>query len=253
MAIDPIGLDDYRGLGVPLQGDATIRQQNSSNAIWTLMHASANTGRFFLGIDAAMNTSESEGGGMPDSSNLSRALCDIDADGGFRVLEGTSIKMEINSSGVYQGSTQVIELSDGLMTAPMYRETSAVSSATTAVTATSGGCGTLWLVSTNTDTVFITLPATPAVGDNYEVYSNTSAASIVNVKTAATGDNQGFFVYKSTGAFHTTASVTHGTSGMIHWRFTAISSGSDWIVASLSGCDATTTIYGLPIDGSTST
>ena len=51
MAIDPIGQDTYKGLGVPLHGDSVIRQQNSSNAIVTLMHSTANTGRFLMGID----------------------------------------------------------------------------------------------------------------------------------------------------------------------------------------------------------
>ena len=253
MAIDPIGQDTYKGLGIPLFGESVIRQRNSSNAILSLVHASANTGSFFQ----CMNYSSYYDDQTPSSVITDLVLFDIDAAGGARGLSGSTVIMELNSSGLYMGSTLVLELEDGILDAPRYRETAVISSGTTALTLTSADSGKLVVVSRNvsgasSNTVFITLPGTPAVGDNYEVFANTTAADLVNVKTAVTGNAQGFLIYDSTGDFLSTASVTCGTSGPMHFRFTAISSGSLWVVASLSAFHNSSNWTGLTKAGSTS-
>jgi hypothetical protein len=48
---DPIGEGSYKGLSVPLFGESRLEQQNSSNAILTFMHSTANAGRFLLGVN----------------------------------------------------------------------------------------------------------------------------------------------------------------------------------------------------------
>jgi hypothetical protein len=220
------------------------------------MHSSLNTGRFLLTMAAPFNSSLSSGLEAVRSSDLNLAYTDIDADGGMRGLSDSSVALELNSSGLYRGSTLILELENGKMNAPVYRPTTVVSSGTTALSLTSAMSGTLAIVSTNAaggDTVVITLPATPAVGDNFEVYSDTSAASILMVKTAATGDNQGFIHYVSTGDFRTTAAIRNASSGTAHFRFTAASSGSLWLVGTLSAVDNSTNVYGQAAAGTTTT
>jgi len=238
---------------VPLRGESVIQQQNSSNAILTLMHSTANTGRFLMGMDHAMDTSATH---LVSSNLTDLVVCDIDADGGFRAVSGTTILMELDSSGLYVGSTQIMELENGKLVSGGYRETTVISSGTTAVAITSADSGKLYMISTNAaggDTVMVTLTSTPRVGDNFEIYMDSSAASQVKVKTGAGGDSQGFFVFQSSNDFLSTASVNCGTSGTFHWRFTALTSGSLWAVAGLSYYDGTTTIYGAPIAGTTTT
>lgn len=245
MAIDPIGQNTYKGLGVPLHGESVIRKQNTSNAGLTLMHSADNTGRFLMGMDYQLDK----------ESSISMAVCDIDAEGGFRGVSGTTVKMEMNTSGLFVGSSGSINQDTGKYAGQMTRKVTTVAAATTNITATSGaGSGALYYFLQGRSTIcFITLPATPAVGDNYEVISNSTVATEIVVMTAATGAAQGFYLYKSTGVFATTAGCGCGTSGLMHFRFTALTSGSMWAVANLGGGDNTTTVMSNPVTASTTT
>lgn len=245
MAIDPIGQDSYNGLGVPLEGESVIRQQNSSNAILTLMHSSVgNTGRILLGVDYKSDR---------NSSLLTDlAVFDIDEEGGFRSVSGTTVKMELNTSGLYAGTTQVVN-TDGVIQTGVRGLVTTVAAATTGLAVSSAASGTLYVISTQNSTMQITLPATPMVGSYFDFFGDTTNAGDYTFMTAATGDDQGFVFYVSTGVFASTAGVTYATTGIMYFRFTALTSGSLWAVASLWYSDETTNIYGSPAAGSTST
>jgi len=247
MTIDPIGQNTYRGLGVPTHGESVIRQQNSTNAALTLMHSAANTGRFLLGLDYKEDL---------ESSLITDAVFDIDAEGGFRTLSGSTIRMELNSTGLFMGSTKIIDQDAGKYVGPMRRRVTTVAGATTAINATSAdGAGELYIVSTQRSTamLYLNLPATPAVGDNYEIYHESTAAGNIVIKTLATGDTQGFHTYISSAVFVTTAGIACQTSGPMHFRFTALTSGSLWAVATYGVFYNSSNEHGQAVAGSTTT
>src|SRR3990167_4363232 len=104
MPTDPIGAATYKGLAEPLFGDAAVEQENSSNYVRTYVHTSANTGGFLMGMDYRADKAA--------SLLTDLALWDIDVDGGFRVLSGTTVLMELDSSGLYvRGSKQIFNSS----------------------------------------------------------------------------------------------------------------------------------------------
>lgn len=248
LPIDPIGLNTYRGLAVPTYGESAIRQQNSSNAIISMMHSSLNTGPFMLGMDY-------EATDPVDSSRQGLALWDIDADGHFRALSGTTVAFRIGADGLYAGgnSSLLIDAAKG------YRintqRVTTVAPATTGVAVTSADSGMLYvqITAAGATTCQYTLTATPAVGDFYDFFFLSSAASDMTVKTAATGDAQGFKHYKSTAAFLTTAAIGGATSGVAYFRCTALTSGSLWLVENLYQTYTTATWYGKIVAASTST
>ena len=95
---NPIGEATYKALGEPLFGDATVEQENSSNYIRTYVHTSANAGGFLMGMDFRADKAS--------SLLTDLAQWDIDVDGGFRVLSGTTVLYELNSSGLYGPGAQ---------------------------------------------------------------------------------------------------------------------------------------------------
>jgi len=102
----PVGEDAYKGLAVPLFGDSLLQQINSSNAILTFVHSTVgpNEGRFLLGKDGGSTVLRDYFSSIisPDL-----AVWDIDGDGGYRAVSGTTIIMELNSSfvGNVEGTT----------------------------------------------------------------------------------------------------------------------------------------------------
>ena len=99
---DPIGQNSYKGLAVPLFGESVIQQQNSSNVALTLMHSTLNTGRFLMGLDYKELDVD------PTSVLTDLAVFDIDTDGGYRTVSGTTMKYELDSSGLFKGTTKII-------------------------------------------------------------------------------------------------------------------------------------------------
>jgi hypothetical protein len=248
MAIDPIGQDSYNGLCVPLYGEHTAVQVNSSNAVRTFMHSADNTGRFLMFMDYSTYYDDQ----TPSSVITDLVVADIDADGGFRSVSGTSVKMEMNSTGLYGGSTLIIGTSGKLQTERRIPVTT-VASGTTGVTVTSADSGTLYLLSSANSTCHIRLTSTPFPGMYIDVFQNSTAAGDVTILTGATGDSQGFVFYVSTGDFQSTAGITNATSGVMFFRVTALTSGSLWSACSLLYSDETTNIYGAVANASTST
>ena len=249
--IDPIGLDSYMGLAVPLHGESAIRQRNSSNAIVTLMHSSLNTGRFLMGMDCAFN---STGIHEFESSNLTNlAVFDIDATGHFRAVSGTTVKMKIGAAGLFAGGDSSLLIDPAKGYRVNTQRVTTVATATTGVAISSVDSGTLYLVTSDNSTCQFTLPATPAVGDFYDFFCNTTDGGDQTIMTAATGNAQGFIFYQSTGDFLSTAGITNVTSGPMYIRVVALTIGSLWAVQNLWQHYNSTTLLGQIAAASTST
>ena len=251
---DPIGQGSFKGLGVPLYGESVIRQQNSSNAIITLMHSTANTGRLLMGIDYKVE------GDLMTSVLTDLAVFDIDADGGFRAISGTTIKMELNSSGLFAGTNKVIDTSGGLsFTAQATVDIS--SDGTTAITLLAANAGKLHMVSTGTySSIVISLPTSAtglgiAPGMYWDIFSNTTAASVVDIasigaNTAAAASSERILVHNgSTNSVETSGAITHDTSGPFWVRVMCLTTGGApvYTVSNFMGRNGPTTATYLGI------
>ncbi len=229
MAIDPIGQDTYKGLGVPLFGESVIRQRNSSNAIITLMHSTANTGRLLMGIDYK------EPDNLLTSVLTDLAVFDIDADGGFRSVSGTTVAMELNSSGLYSGTTQIVSAA-GAWNISKQTTVSISSIGTTANILLGANSGKLHVVSTQIgSSVVVSLPTSAASGIDagmyWDIFCNTSAASVVDI--ASIGANTGsasseriLMHIGTTGTVETSGAITHDSSGPFWVRILCLTTGA---------------------------
>ncbi len=218
MAKEPLGRAAYNGLAVPVEGESETRQEDSSRTIRTLTHSSDNIGRFFTFRD------------FVPPIHSSRALADvaaIDADGGFLGLQGTSVKMELNSSGLYvDGGKQLFDNSGK-------KAQVALTAGTTAHTIVSSNAGKIHVISTQAATsVFIYLPSSGsvAVGEVYEFISNTTAASLLNFAILGTNtDGEIQCHLGSTNVVATTKAITHVSSGALWVKFLCLSTaGPTW-------------------------
>lgn len=216
MSNTPLGQNAYNGLAVPTRGESETRQEDSSRTIRTLTHSTANTGRFYTFRDYR----------LPGSSLANADVAAIDADGGFLALEGTSVKMELNSSGLYAGGAQIIAAS-GLQAQV------ALDGATTQHTIVSSNAGKLHVISTQAETsVFIHLPSSGnlAVGMTFDFIFNSTASDLFHFMT--TGANAGGEIWApvdSTNLILTTGAVTHASSGPSLFKFICFSTaGPIW-------------------------
>ena len=245
MKTDPIGRNSYNGLGVPLFGESVIRQQNSSNAIVTLMHSTANTGRLLMG----MNWKEVEAD--PSSLLTNIALFDIDEDGGFRGVSGTTINAELNSSGLFATNDTMQVVNSSREVAGSQQTVTISSDGTSAYTLLSANAGKLHIVSTQIgSSVVISLPTSATglgikAGMWWDVFSNTSAAGVIDI--ALIGLNTGGEIqchHGSTNAIATTKAITHGTSGPFWARVFVDTTGAApiYIIMNMMGTNGSTSL-----------
>ena len=238
---DPIGQDTYKGMAVPLYGESLIHQRNSSNAILTLMHSSANTGRLVMGLDYKDIDSEERSSVLTDPLPF-----DIDADGGLRgAPSGTTIEWEMNSSGLFGGTTKLIDAGGKLQTERIQQVTT-VAAVTTGIDVSSLESGMLYFFSTQATTYQVRCGGSPFTGQYFDVFCDSSdPAHLSIVCTAAT---HGFLFeanLATSGTFATTKAVSFGTSGVNYARFTCVSSATgQWSVSALQISDQTTNTYG---------
>ena len=238
---DPIGQNTYKGLGAPLFGESVIRQRNSSNAILTLMHSTHNAGRLLMGMDSKGDGIPNFGDGTSHITDL--AVFDIDADGGYRAVSGTTIKMELNSSGLWSAVGNVLSAS-GANAFKMKREVAVTSNSTTIVTS---NAGKIYWVSTGTNSsVVLKLPTSAATGLDagmtWEVFCHTTAAGVVDI--AAIGANTGaassqriLCHHGTTNVIETSGAVTNDSSGPFWARIICDTSGAApvFIIANMMG------------------
>ena len=149
---DPIGAATYMGMAEPLFGDAVVEQENSSNYVRTYVHTSANAGGFLMGMDYRADKAS--------SLLTDLALWDIDVDGGFRALSGTSVLMELNSSGLYAGAVQVIGPAANSVVSP-------TTGADYQITSTQSGV--IFNIGQNATSQLLLVPVNPPAGFNFTV------------------------------------------------------------------------------------
>ena len=178
MPINPLGEATYKGLAAPLFGDAVVEQENSSNYVRTYVHTSANTGGFLMGMDFRADKAS--------SLLTDLALWDIDVDGGFRSLSGTTVNFELNSSGLYgTGGIQLVSAAGNVLNS--FRTVTTVTTGTTAYAPTSTQSGSLFVFGVATSQGVV-LPKNPTPGTWFEFYISSQAASTDFIITT-TGDS----------------------------------------------------------------
>ena len=211
---EPTGENTFRGLALPAYGEWEQLQRNSSATMITLTHSTANAGLFMVGRNSV--SSQFWGPGSSAQGGLTFALT---AAGGYSVRSGTTVIFELNSSGLYAGTTRLIEPGGG-------RPPQVVTINTTATTLASSNSGKIHVLSTQAATSnFIYLPAAPNVraGDYWELVSNTTAISLWNLSVNGTS-GQLFVHQASTGVVVTTGAIdTTASSGAMWWKVVCIS------------------------------
>src|SRR3990167_2738445 len=96
---------------LPAYGEWEQVQRNSSATMITLTHSTANAGLFMVG----RNSVSSQFFG-PGSSAQGGLVFAVTAAGGFSVRSGTTVVFELNSSGLYSGTTRIIAAGGGSFT-----------------------------------------------------------------------------------------------------------------------------------------
>ena len=168
---EPTGENTFRGLALPAYGEWEQVQRNSSATMITLTHSTANAGLFMVG----RNSVSSQFFG-PGSSAQGGLVFAVTAAGGFSVRSGTTVVFELNSSGLYAGTTRLIIPGGGIVN-------QSVSLGTTASTLVSSNVGRTHVVTTGRSTNFIYLPspALAVAGEWWDIIGETHVICSINI------------------------------------------------------------------------
>ena len=208
---DPIGQNSYKGLGVPLFGESVIRQQNSSNAILTLMHSTANTGRLLMGMDWKDIDTD------PSSLLTDLAVFDINAEGAFHALSGTSVGVRLNTSGLFDSTDNRLINSSRERPSGVQQIVTISSDGTSAVGLTAANAGKLHVVSTQiASSIVLGLPSSLTTGLSpgmyWDVFMNTTVTAQLNIAVIGT-DKSTIYCHMSTNTVKTSIGITNNTTG----------------------------------------
>jgi len=239
---EPTGENTFRGLALPAYGEWEQVQRNSSATMVTLTHSTANTGLFMVGRNSV--SSQFFGPGSSAQGGLRFA---ITAAGGFSVRSGTTVVFELNSSGLYSGTTLLIAPGGGL-------GANTIAINTTASTLVSSNSGKVHVLSTQAaSSNFIYLPtaANARVGDWWELISETTAVSLWNL--AILGANAGS-IFAHTGSTNVVATTvaldTTASTGAMWWKVVCLSTFPTYAVSNMltpSGLPTTNAYYSFGI------
>ena len=182
----PVGDNTYKGLGAPLSGEYEQVQRNSSNSMVTLTHSSGNAGAFLTGRDFVSTALQDKG-----SSLQSGVVFVIDADGGYELRSGTTVLMEITSSGIEGAASTAsayrLDSSGRLVGAKL--NVINVTTATTTYTAISSLSGSLIVFSSvDTSGQNLLLPSNASsltIGVYFDVFVGTRAATAFDITSTA--------------------------------------------------------------------
>ena len=222
-----IGENTYKGLGVPLRGHSQLIAESTAPILTFRLSSESTNARFVMGMD---NPTTGNSSAIDLNSSVVEDLMkwDIDEAGGYRAVSGTTVLMELNSSGLYAGTDQIVNADGGFVGARV-----ALTAATTLHTLLSSNAGKLHTMTTvAASSVFIHLPSSgnAAIGDRFEFAINTSAAGILHFMT--TGANAGGEIHAhidSTNTIISTGAVSNVTSGPLWWEFMCVSTvGPVW-------------------------
>jgi hypothetical protein len=183
-----------------------------------------------MGIDHAGGVAEGFDDGSSHMVNL--AVFDIDAEGGFRGVSGSTVKMELNSSGLFCGGDKNIFDASGNHAFSKQQRVSISSDGTTANILLSSNAGKLHIVSTGFTSLVISLP-TSATGQGitagmyWDIYAHTTVAAQVDISIigAATGGYIDAHV-ATTGLIKTTGAVANLSSGPMWLRVMCDTTGA---------------------------
>src|SRR3990167_7426228 len=208
MPTDPIGAATYMGLAEPLFGDAVVEQENSSNYVRTYVHTSANAGGFLMGMDFRADKAS--------SLLTDLALWDIDVDGGFRSLSGTTVLMEMNSSGLYVRGSLLFGVSGGKQIV------SPTTGASYQVTSTQSGA--VFSIGQNATSQLLLLPVKPVAG--FEITVLVPVSTVVDhIQINTTADSSAKIYLPGLSSAFSTADSIQPASTLAHGvRLIALSS-----------------------------
>ena len=208
---EPTGENTFRGLALPAYGEWEQVQRNSSATMITLTHSTANTGLLMAG----RNSVSSQFWG-PGSSAQGGLVFAITAAGGFSVRSGTTVLMELNSSGLYSRSVLLAGVSGARNTI------SPTTGAIFAVTSTMGG--SIFNIGQNATSQLFTLPINPPAGFWIEVYVPISTV-VDHFQIVTTGDSSAkIYLPGLSSAFSTADNIQPGSTLAHAVRMTALSS-----------------------------
>ena len=228
-------LATHRGLGVPLSGPSEIRFDSTADGLTLTLSTSAGAG---LVVRSNM---------QPGSTIQSGDIFKVSSAGGAQILSGTTVLVEINSSGLDVGGNTIITTlarhAGGMQTVTI----------TTGSTLVSSNAGKMHILTTGASSNFLYVPTSAAglarVGDYWDVMANTSIAGQLNIsQLGANGGGSIFAHVGTTGSLVTTGAIENLTSGPYYVRIVCVTSGAapDYIALpfSESVSAATTNYYG---------
>ena len=156
------------------------------------------------------------------------ALWDIDVDGGFRSLSGTTVNFELNSSGLLRGSTAVINSSGELVSRFFQRTvTAATTGANYSVTTAMNG-HIINVGDNNATSQLVLLPANPPAGFWFEVTASTQTG-VDGVSIHSTADSSAVIILPGlTSVASTIQAIQPGSVRAHAVRMTAVSSVVWW-------------------------
>ena len=182
---EPVGLDSYKGLGVPKEGDAEIRQLNSSNTIWTLTHSTANTGSFIVGRNSVSSLFWGQGSSVQTGDQFR-----ITASGAYQVTSNSTVVASISSAGLIGGGQSTLRVwgidSTGRFTGYKKLVTALTSAqATTIYTLATSESGSIITYSATSGGMTIALPTTiAAAGLEYTIVQDAGTAAVMQITSS---------------------------------------------------------------------
>lgn len=227
---EPTGENTYMGLALPAYGEWEQLQRNSSATMITLTHSTANAGLFLVGRNSV--SSQFFGPGSSAQGGLRFA---ITAAGGYSVRSGTTVVFQLDSSGLYQGTTRIIN-AEGQFSGGSVA--SIITINTTASTLASSNSGKMHVLSTQAATSnFIYLPTSGVarVGDTWDLISETTAVSLWNLSIL--GANTGGTIFAHVGSTNSVATTgaldTTASTGAMWWRVVCLSTTPTYAVSNM--------------------
>jgi hypothetical protein len=179
-----------------------------------MTHSTANAGAFLVLRD-----------NVPEGSTITgNNVLVIDADGGVQAVSGTTILMELNSSGIYHGTTQIVSTLGLVNFAGSVQQTTNVTTVADK-TLTQAESGSLIIIDKNTDTsVAAILPVNPTPGTWYDFFLN-GQADLGDFTIKTTGDSSAkISLAGRTSAVSTVDNITPMSTVPCHIKMTAVSS-----------------------------
>ena len=223
----PRGIDTYKGLGLPNQGNVNLKALSTVDAL-TITGSSGGPANLLV-----LRTLPSSGADVANAADSTLATLDqlrVSSLGAVQLTSNSSVVMTFSTAGVSGGqesTAQEWSIDSSGRARGLRRNISTVAAASTRFSVDSSMVGTLFVLTTGiADTRFIEFPAPAGItpGDWWEFFINSSAVG--SDRFISSGTTGPVFHAKrlTTAADVTTAGVQFGTSGFNYLRVTAMSS-----------------------------